>query len=297
MPLYLVRWPLMKASLIRAESEEHLLDILDEVASPTACTWKKYNGPLWIDFEIPGVEQHPKRPGPLELDEVSIENPEEAVEEPVTSLPESETVAEMIDGIRKIAFPQLQKALERFFAEDDDFGNGPLRLEQIEAVRAAVARDEVQHDQRRRRRSVTFDDEGYLKATRELCLQRHADGFRTVGSVDVERFCFGRKRLQPDDDGFVKLAFVSIHPERDNRWTAHLGSTIRLRTDAEGMITSAHRADAFDKDGAAALAGFRDRRNAAVQWQMSAADIDVLKAALEKHAPGAELVREMHEGS
>lgn len=290
MPLYVVRWPLMKASLIRAHNEDHLMDILDEVGSPADCTWTMYNGPVWIDFVIAGVQQHSKRPGPLEVDEVSIENPENAMEWPVPSLPEGDTVGEMIERIRKAAFPQLYKAREGLFREDDDFGNGQLRPEQAEVIRAAVARDEVHHDRRRRRRSVTFDASANLTATRELCLQRHVDGFRPVDSADVERFCFGRKRLQPDEEGFVKLAFVSIHRKREKGWRARLASAIRLMTDSQGTITSAHRADAFDQDGESALASFRDRRNAAVQWQLSAADMDVLKSFVERQAPGAELV-------
>lgn len=35
MPIYLVRWPDLSASLVRAGSEEELLVTLDEVANPS----------------------------------------------------------------------------------------------------------------------------------------------------------------------------------------------------------------------------------------------------------------------
>ena len=39
MPLYLVRWPDLSASLVSAENDEHLLDILDQVDNPEGCEW------------------------------------------------------------------------------------------------------------------------------------------------------------------------------------------------------------------------------------------------------------------
>ena len=53
MPLYLVRWPTLAASLVRAPDEGELLDILDEAADPGGCTYEVYRGPVWIDFEVP----------------------------------------------------------------------------------------------------------------------------------------------------------------------------------------------------------------------------------------------------
>jgi hypothetical protein len=53
MPLYIVRWPGFRASLVKAQNEEELVDVLDEVADPAGCKWAVYRGPLWIDFDIP----------------------------------------------------------------------------------------------------------------------------------------------------------------------------------------------------------------------------------------------------
>src|SRR5256712_11198212 len=53
MSIYLVRWPDLSASLVQADGEEHLLDILDQVGNPDDCEWNIYDGPLFIDFRLP----------------------------------------------------------------------------------------------------------------------------------------------------------------------------------------------------------------------------------------------------
>src|SRR5437870_9647978 len=53
MSIYLVRWPDLSASLVQADGEEQLLDILDQVGNPDDCEWSVYEGPLFIDFRLP----------------------------------------------------------------------------------------------------------------------------------------------------------------------------------------------------------------------------------------------------
>ena len=53
MLIYLVRWPDLSASLVQAESELRLLDILDQVGNADDCEWSVYEGPLFIDFRLP----------------------------------------------------------------------------------------------------------------------------------------------------------------------------------------------------------------------------------------------------
>lgn len=53
MPLYVVRWPHLRASLIKARDPADLACIVDEVGEFAECTWWEYRGPLWIDFEPP----------------------------------------------------------------------------------------------------------------------------------------------------------------------------------------------------------------------------------------------------
>jgi len=68
MPLYLVRWPGPRASIIRAADEEELMEKIHEVDTPGQCTWSVYPDELWIDFALPikakVEEQHPGRCAP-----------------------------------------------------------------------------------------------------------------------------------------------------------------------------------------------------------------------------------------
>lgn len=51
MPLYIVRWANLSASLLRADDEGHLQRLLDEIGDPGAAIWEEYDGPVWIEFE------------------------------------------------------------------------------------------------------------------------------------------------------------------------------------------------------------------------------------------------------
>src|SRR5207302_2974523 len=76
MSIHLVRWPDLSASLVQADGEEHLLDILDQVGNPDDCEWNIYEGPLFIDFRLP-VEwsvQDGRSGTPVTPQQVVIEN-------------------------------------------------------------------------------------------------------------------------------------------------------------------------------------------------------------------------------
>ncbi|HOI37259.1 MAG TPA: hypothetical protein PLF11_07735 [Bacillota bacterium] len=74
MPLYLVRWAGLEATIVRANDEEHLVDILDEVADPGACSWIEYDGPLWVDFQIPVEFEIPQNRKTLTVDDIEIKD-------------------------------------------------------------------------------------------------------------------------------------------------------------------------------------------------------------------------------
>ena len=78
MPTYLVRWPGLTASLISAEDEDHLQLVLDEVGDPGGCTWKEYDGPIWVNFQLPvdyevkeRADGRPATSDDIEIDDVS----------------------------------------------------------------------------------------------------------------------------------------------------------------------------------------------------------------------------------
>jgi hypothetical protein len=74
MPIYLVRWPDLSAALVKASSEDELVEILDEVANPDGSTWSVYRGPLFLEFSLPvrfDVKDRGGRAGPILPEEVA----------------------------------------------------------------------------------------------------------------------------------------------------------------------------------------------------------------------------------
>ena len=134
MPLYLVRWPRFEASIVRAESEGHLTDILDQVASPTEATWVEYDGPLWVDIQL-GLHAEEKGDGTDWL----VQGLEEAAGEPWLGAKfassESETEGEMLEAVFELAFPNLARVLE----DAEEVGPNP------EQVRDAALADLRSH--------------------------------------------------------------------------------------------------------------------------------------------------------
>ncbi|MEQ9323431.1 MAG: hypothetical protein RIF41_29980 [Polyangiaceae bacterium] len=109
MPLYLVRWPTLVASIVRADDEDHLTDILDEVSSPGDAVWTEYRGPLWVDVPL-GIKAR------FEDDDWSLEGMEQAAKDPLLGAKldseSSDTSSEMFDAILGTAFPHLFKLIE-----------------------------------------------------------------------------------------------------------------------------------------------------------------------------------------
>jgi hypothetical protein len=130
MPLYLVRWPEMTASLVSARDEDDLLDTLDQVADSEGASWTVYRGPVWIDFEVPAKYRiDEKAPGePLRPDEIVVEDVEK-VEMGTFELssPGCDHTSDMHERITKRAFPTLYRALY-------GRGEGPTEDELKEAV-------------------------------------------------------------------------------------------------------------------------------------------------------------------
>ena len=135
MPLYLVRWPGLEASIVRADDEDHLTDILDEVASPTEASWTVYDGPLWIDVS-PGLEAR-REEGDGE--KWTVGGADKVAEQPwlgaVMQDGDSETAAEMMEAIFEGAFPNLAKVIEE--AEEEKLD--PKK------IRSAAMRDLAEH--------------------------------------------------------------------------------------------------------------------------------------------------------
>ena len=157
MPLYLVRWPTLKASLVRARDEDELIYYLDEVADPGGCTYKVYKGPVWIDFKLPFTirDVTPDKKVPIEPSDFTVDPPPGFDPEvPVMSaeISESEAAGEMRLKILSFAFPSLARYLDRredalcCGAEDPDTAEPYPRQHD-----AAVDAPRAQESPRRRR--------------------------------------------------------------------------------------------------------------------------------------------------
>ena len=119
MPLYLVRWPTLAASLVRAQDEDELLDILDEAADPGGCTYEVYRGPVWIDFDVPfGVRDHtPEGTVPTAPSDFVFEPTPDfdgVVDGDLLTVraPETDTADEMRDEVLRGAFPELAEFID-----------------------------------------------------------------------------------------------------------------------------------------------------------------------------------------
>lgn len=128
MPIYLVRWPDLSASLVRAGSEEDLLDILDQVVNPEGCEWSVYEGPLFIDFRLP-VEWHvrdarpgePVTPEQIVVDDVDRMAKAHAIEAVEVALAAGDDGCETGAEVIRLAFPELHAAIDKGCRDDEAF--------------------------------------------------------------------------------------------------------------------------------------------------------------------------------
>lgn len=124
MPIYLVRWPEMRVSLIQAEDSDELVYLLDEAGDPGGCSWEVYDGPLWFDLKLPvdvrvrgGIGDKPVSEADIEVDTGEL------VSEPWwmdAAVGDSDTGSEMLGAIRSSVFPNLHAVLEATEGEDVD---------------------------------------------------------------------------------------------------------------------------------------------------------------------------------
>jgi hypothetical protein len=125
MPIYLVRWPTLTASLVRADDEDELLYLLDQAANPEGCTWSVYDGPLAIDFRLP-VEWsvRDERPGePIAPDQIVIEDlgplaGDYVVSAMAVGVDRAAEGLRMLDKVLEEAFPNVHAAAECLFSDE-----------------------------------------------------------------------------------------------------------------------------------------------------------------------------------
>jgi hypothetical protein len=294
MPLYLVRWPLLEASIIRARDESDLMEKIDEIADPSLCTWRVYAGPLWIDFRLPLVRIDQKHPGPLEPDELVIDNPDLAVGDLAVERPEgSDTAGEMDDQVRRMAFPHLTGVIDHRNLYDDE----PLSEDQRELLRQAIIDEVMRHDERTKGVAVSFRDGRLYRAKVLYFVKDAGETFRPIKCGDAERFCVGPKRLRPSADGYVRLVGLRIE-DRGGSKVGRITDNVRLRTKADGLVEAAHRADAFDNVEGNGAAGdvFERKRNETVQWRLTADELREIASVTARRVGPVKVIEPDHAG-
>lgn len=129
MPIYLVRWPTLRASLVYARNRDELLDTLDQVDDPGGCTFQVYRGPVWIDFELPFRirDVTPDKKIPTEPADYTVDPAENFTGELAgllaPDLPPADDVHEMCESVLRGAFPRLHAHIER--ERERDFAGPP----------------------------------------------------------------------------------------------------------------------------------------------------------------------------
>ena len=149
MPIYLVRWPDLSASLVQADAEDHLLDILDQVGNPDDCEWNIYEGPLFIDFRLPmewsiqddrrGTPVSPQQVVLSDLGRIANGNVVEALQ---VFLADADDGYETGEEVLRLAFPTLHAAMEKSYETGDSIdAEGALPEAEVrEPLRAELER-------------------------------------------------------------------------------------------------------------------------------------------------------------
>jgi hypothetical protein len=141
MPLYLVRWPDLSACIVRARNEDDLSVILDELADPSDCRWSIYNGPLWIEFELPVKMNTPTRAErldePLQRDQISFEGIEDVLKnygELKMSTAFADTGAAMERAVMERCFPFFAEAMNTALSRVEEDHDNPPVAEELRAI-------------------------------------------------------------------------------------------------------------------------------------------------------------------
>ena len=291
MPIYLVRWPGTRASLIKAKDETQLLDIIDEVASPGECSWSVYRGPLWVDFSLPvEARLEAQDDGPLRPDEVVLEelDADDCAEgRLVAEVPDTDSGSEMAAAILKGAFPYLAGVIHTAAESDEPPGD--------ELVRAAVVADVVAHENATRNQGTTLGEDLTPRPTQTWFFRRLDDGtFADMPATLVEDFTMGSALLPPGAEGFVRFAVVEVTLRNKKPAEAVLGAWWRFPVSKDGLIADEYKAAMFtaiDEVGKKSPEGivdaggrFLQRRMRALSWKPSAEDVAAAARAVNKKA-------------
>lgn len=157
MPLYVVRWPDLRAALVRAANADELLEILDQVADPQGCTWTEYDGPLFLAFELaarveiePGASGAPRPLDPERLRIVGTDALASRQVAPMTVSPAGDSGDEMLEAVARFAFPATAAAYwDHEHDPDREEIEQALRVDALRLVELTWRRCHEQRDPQR----------------------------------------------------------------------------------------------------------------------------------------------------
>lgn len=269
MKLYLVRRPGLGLSLIAAESDTHMVNIIDEVMDPSECSWEPYHGPVWINFS-PIVRAESSDEGVLRLRFGNVHR-----DWPLTAhVGDGETAHEMAEAV-------FEQGLPRLAAACDD----PESLDR-KAIRAAVEAELAAHTKATEGRGMVWD-KGRFVRTKDVYMRWDGRTFVAIPRRSANDFMAGKKSIPSDATGCVRIVSLDVSATRESDF-AMLATALRLRTDAKGRITKPHQADAFVEEIRRKEPGaeqMRDRRNEGVHWPLTRRELELLRVAVELKYP------------
>lgn len=292
MPLYLVRWPGTRASLVKSANEEELLLSLDEIDSPGEFTWSIYRGPLWIDFELPiKAKLEQRHPGPLRPDEFEVTDVEEFLDGRLRVASSDTDVAfEMEAEILRGAFPKAAAVFDEREEETPD----------RELLRKGIVADVVAHDEATALDGARIGPGFRLDRTTTWIFKRDKRGtFAELPAKTFFEFICGDNSLEPDGDGAVHVCFLEVTLKKKKPVEARIASWSRFPTEKHGTIRAAYNAREFMTEWTPATAApdgvleaasrFLDERKKALAWTPEPADVVAAVVAVHEKA-GAPIV-------
>lgn len=280
MGLWLVRWYDLRASLIEARDEADLLRAIDEVDSPKSCTWEPYRGPVWVDFVFPADFEIPQR----SRNRLGAGDIRPVVSRTTFSgefrlaAGQCDTGADMEEEVRKRAFPKIAEHLEKAASAEVDSNLNAMERAVIAEVRrhaCSVASQGITLD--------SVDGELVMRRTRTYYFRWRENRFLQCDEEALEAFCFGERSMEPDHDGKVRVAAVEVSFARQKPVAAEFAFGRSFTAGPNGMIVTAHLADAYGEDiDEQEESRFLGRRNDAVRWGLTSDEFALLQAALRR---------------
>jgi hypothetical protein len=123
MPLYAVRWPDLHVSIVKAQDERELIELLNEEDDPASCRYAVYDGPLWVNLDMPVRVSWDRRPAPgvrgMVVKDLERLAPEGIVQYKL-DFGGGVTAFEMRRAVTGYAFPHIQRVLDEYEAGEEN---------------------------------------------------------------------------------------------------------------------------------------------------------------------------------